>query len=946
MGRFLFAISCFTGALAVQAEPSICTVVDPQFPSKVLLRVGSVRDTVVADLDGDGETEFAYLEAPNVDSGATLEAYRLHFPGDGTIARVHLFTAPAPSPSSIAQIDSGDFDADGRIDLAIVWRVIDLRNVTVDLFLNRGDHFAPPLRQMVTTEFFPTTWLGDFNGDGRTDLVTNQPPGCYPNRNGFVLYTFDLAGGLVPISSSCGSALDGAYRADVNGDQIDDLIGVTRHGQILMRLGDTASPLGDERPYAIATTARITVMAGLADQPDTIVRHDLATFPAQIEALRYSAEAGIGLPIWDRVVPSGVVAEFAWSSDWDRDGRADLLFRFDGSYDYYGFQLLLGRDDAAPVDGPTALPFAELVFIRDVDGDDRLDAVILQRATGFASIHGRQDGTLDEGTTYTPIVGGADLSFATGFPADFDNDGADDLATYRAVFYGYEVNVRRGDGAGGFGLRQNLPHPYLCDSARSIDLDRDGAPDLITELSYAGRAVAIAWNDGHGQFSRWREYGAAGGSARIAVGDLDGDGDQDFLISGRVESDSGREWDITPFWLQERQLAPGRSFRVSAHVEAAAIVDIDGDHLGDIVYDAWQAPRGSELRWRRQEAPGLFGSEQLLFSFSTPARIAGIESADLDEDGTAEVVVELGDFNSFLTASRSIVLRVDHENRGTLIWEQQDNKVLRRFRLSDLDVDGHLDLVSRIGELRWYRGDGTGGFANAPTVWLANPFSEQLGEYSRPGFADLLSWQRHLGVRYWVLTPQQGEPRREDLATPTIQVKVRALDSDRYLVGAAAFDDCRTATISARRVDLIPLPPDVAVSFVVDSSSTAATISVFEEPSSRRCRAVVSAADRVAALALWERIGKAGGAAIEQNQTLVIRSTGQYGPGAPPNGVGTRGYRLVQQLRFAGEALAAVDVQHPTLVPTATFVAVDESGKTSARTVSLTGPADKIGALE
>jgi hypothetical protein len=112
---------------------------------------------------------------------------------------------------------AADFDGDGRLDLAVDAVAADGSGV-VGVMAGRGDGtFAPPLMYAAGTD--PSVGAGDFNGDGRPDLVAtnygDQTVGIYLNRGDGtfapqVTYRSELCGFETAVG-------------DLDGDDIDDL---------------------------------------------------------------------------------------------------------------------------------------------------------------------------------------------------------------------------------------------------------------------------------------------------------------------------------------------------------------------------------------------------------------------------------------------------------------------------------------------------------------------------------------------------------------------------------------------------------------------------------------------------------------------------------------------------------------------------------------------------
>jgi len=116
-----------------------------------------VRQVVTGDFNGDGRDDVA-VAAPQMDS-----VYVFLANADGTL-QTKVEIAAGGAPEAVA---TGDFDGDGNLDLAVT----DLTDETVSILLGDGaGAFAAPVPYGVGTDPRSVA-VGDFNGDGFADLA-------------------------------------------------------------------------------------------------------------------------------------------------------------------------------------------------------------------------------------------------------------------------------------------------------------------------------------------------------------------------------------------------------------------------------------------------------------------------------------------------------------------------------------------------------------------------------------------------------------------------------------------------------------------------------------------------------------------------------------------------------------------------------------------------------
>jgi len=187
---------------------------------------GSATSLTATDLNADGKTDLAVIDA----SGTIVI-----FPGNGD----GTFGALTSIPTGLAccfqpyKIRVGDFDADGRPDLA----VMDQSRLTV--FFNNGNLTFEQKDVFVVPD--TNTFIRDFNAqdvnqDRYTDiLVTLQADGppAGPTPAGFSVYSstgktrgFNLTFNRAPDFGIFSDFTYDLTAADVNGDGINDIVGV------------------------------------------------------------------------------------------------------------------------------------------------------------------------------------------------------------------------------------------------------------------------------------------------------------------------------------------------------------------------------------------------------------------------------------------------------------------------------------------------------------------------------------------------------------------------------------------------------------------------------------------------------------------------------------------------------------------------------------------------
>ena len=151
----------------VVADESISVVIgngDGTFQPPVQYFFPSCLDVTVADFNGDGKPDLAFVSA----SGVNVMLGN----GDGTFQTPVNYLGKAQN----GYLAVGDFNGDGKADLAVVGNAV---STEVEILLGIGDGTFQPEQVYPISGTGPVV-VADFNGDGRADLVVgtyNQPAG-------------------------------------------------------------------------------------------------------------------------------------------------------------------------------------------------------------------------------------------------------------------------------------------------------------------------------------------------------------------------------------------------------------------------------------------------------------------------------------------------------------------------------------------------------------------------------------------------------------------------------------------------------------------------------------------------------------------------------------------------------------------------------------------------
>ena len=428
------------------------------------------QSIVTGDFNGDGKLDMVltvdWLGGFQNHGGLAV----LLGKGDGT------FRAPKPAAEGIhiLPLVAGDFNNDGKLDVALVSDDVNTSNDMMVLLGNGNGTFKAPRR--VATEIRTRTRqvqddvgvghflvTGDFNDDGCLDLVyiytnPNSPVGKIMEMLGNGDGTFEAPR---IIDSGSSPYFNSIITGDFNGDDHLDLAESTsdNSGKVLLGNGDgTFQVLTLKSPAPIG----LTLLTGDFNGDGHL---DLASDGYGILAIHIGNGDGTFQPAARFALDATSLA----AGDFNGDGRLDLATAGEG-YDEETLlaptvNLLLGNGDGEfqAVTG-FALDAASLAAGGDFNGDGRLDlatwswAISANKTTNISILIGNGDGMF-QAPIRIPLPVSDINSLVVG---DFNGDGRLDLATagktYEETGIVPTVNLLLGNGDGTFQVVTTL-HP-------------------------------------------------------------------------------------------------------------------------------------------------------------------------------------------------------------------------------------------------------------------------------------------------------------------------------------------------------------------------------------------------------------------------------------------------------------------------------------------------------
>ncbi len=218
------------------------------------------------------------------------------------------------------------------------------------------------------------------------------------------------------------------------------------------------------------------------------------------------------------------------SGDFNRDGISDLVVAGES-----GVEVLLANGDGT-FRAPQPVPGAAvgLLLVADATGDGLLDIISADQSDQGAVVvvPGRGDGTFG-----APVIVVQQPDISAAVVADVNGDGIPDLVTTSSFStLGNAVTTSLGRGDGSFAAPKTMRVSGQQGNAVLADLNGDGLPDLaLLNFTSAGESVLSFLGNGDGTFTAKSSLPLSPlvFVHDLALGDLNGDGTPDLVVSGQ-----------------------------------------------------------------------------------------------------------------------------------------------------------------------------------------------------------------------------------------------------------------------------------------------------------------------------------------------------------------------------------------------------------------------------
>ena len=671
------------------------------FAGKVDLFTGSSPHGVaIGDIDNDGKSELVVLNFYS----SSVSVFRNNCTMGSITAGSFDAKVDFPSGNYPYDVAIGDIDGDGKPDLAVTnWG-----SNTVSLYRNMSTSGSITLSSLADKIDFTTGTnpcmiaIADIDGDGKHDLtVTNS------GSDSFSIFRNISTSGSLTIGSLEPRA---------------DFLTGPAEGSRALAVGDVD---GDGKP-------------------DLVIGNTIPGSKVIYIFINSCTSGSIGIGSFDSriVFTSGTSPSSIAIGDVDGDGKSDLVVVNSDGNSLSVLRNRLSEPGPPTITSftPTSGPVGASVTISGTNFNTTPANTIVWFGAVKATVSTASSTiltvTVPAGATYQPI---SVTDTTTGYSA------------YTAIPFNVTYTSSGLFDASTFAPKVDLVSGSTPEGVAVGDIDCDGKPDLVVANGTGDnvsvfRNISSSGSITSGSFEEKIDFITGPSPHGIALGDLDGDGKPDLVVANNSDSISVFRNTSTSGFIDAGTFSDRVDFVAGIGSNEVIIGDIDGDGKPDIIVSNWMSNNVYVFRNTSISGSITSGSFSDRVEILTGMNPVGLVLGDIDGDGKPDLTVaNNGSSTISIFRNLSITGSFDGSSFAPIVDLEADGP--RGVNIGDIDGDGKLDLVvanNMLNSIAVYRNNGisdaisTSSFSPRVTfTTLVNPDHIAIGDIDGDGRPDI-----------------------------------------------------------------------------------------------------------------------------------------------------------------------------------------------------------------
>ncbi len=629
-----------------------------------------------------------------------------------------------PTMGDASYIRSADLDGDGDLDVL----TSAFQDNKFKWYKNDGNQVFEEYDIISSIAYISRFFVVDFDADGDMDIVasvTYEDKIVWLENDGNENFTLiDIATGIDRVES--------IYVEDVDGDNDLDVVSVSfDDDKVTWHKNDgnqifTSQVIASDMDGAIDVVVKDLNSDGYMD---ILVANKLAKTVVLFHNL-------MGTFFEFELINNIKVTSIA-VGDLNGDDFLDLIVSSwvdDKAYVYKGYQAQLGSTGYQLKETFLINDWVRRAEIIDINGDGNNDFILGGKNNGFDDHFYWYENTDSSAFTYQSHYIGEYTGYVRSLHvADFDNDS--DMDIIYCEMMGLSL-WKENDGSQNFSTETISGWEVFISDACEADFDNDGLMDIISASNHYLDTAHIVWRQNLGDNTYYDSvlFGVDPISS-LAVKDLDGDLDEDFLYLSNQGEYRMLTWrenvNSSNFIVHEIDT-------VDLYNTELSIIDLDGDNDQDIVSYNYL---GDKVYWYENDGFQNF----ILDTFNMGAVYnLGLKLSDIDSDGDIDIL-------SRLSGSNQVICLVnDGSQNFSLDTLAEFTEYPTGLETEDMDADGDIDFlvcVEGLEQVSIFVNDGNQNFVES-VVSDSIPYAEkiQAKDINGDGEMDIVLTTRKTGA--------------------------------------------------------------------------------------------------------------------------------------------------------------------------------------------------------